>query len=119
MSRDNVTTLYGFDATSRIADPRDPTKVFTWQICRSWDDKGNVALYTYVHEDGAGIKYSTGARSKPKRARQSDVFKEVPVREPVALFSGLDGRNGVGAPERLDVQRCPGLRRPYRFAADA
>jgi hypothetical protein len=42
ISRDNVTTLYGYDASSRVADPSDPRKVFSWQICRSWDDKGNV-----------------------------------------------------------------------------
>ncbi len=55
VTRDNVTTLYGYDATSRIADPDDPTKIFSWHICRSWDDKGNVSTYFYTHEDGAGI----------------------------------------------------------------
>jgi RHS repeat-associated protein len=55
LSRDNVTTLYGADATSRIADPGDPAKIFSWNICRSWDDKGNAASYTYAAEDSAGI----------------------------------------------------------------
>jgi hypothetical protein len=54
-SRDNVTTLYGCDIASRIADPSDPRNVFCWRICRSWDDKGNVVAYEYVAEDGAGI----------------------------------------------------------------
>lgn len=55
LSRDNVTTLYGYDAASRVADPDDPTRIFSWHICRSWDDKGNVSVYLYTHEDGAGI----------------------------------------------------------------
>jgi RHS repeat-associated protein len=55
LSRDNVTTLYGCDALSRVADPADPTNIFSWHICRSWDDKGNLAVYGYVREDGAGI----------------------------------------------------------------
>jgi RHS repeat-associated protein len=55
LSRDNVITLYGYDATSRIADPDDPTKIFSWEISRSWDDRGNVTAYFYAHEDGAGI----------------------------------------------------------------
>lgn len=55
ISRDNVTVLYGYDATSRIADPNDPTKIFSWRVSRSFDAKGNLALYTYVAEDSAGI----------------------------------------------------------------
>ncbi|HEY6315369.1 MAG TPA: SpvB/TcaC N-terminal domain-containing protein [Streptosporangiaceae bacterium] len=55
ISRDNVTTLYGADPASRVADPGDPAKIFSWLICRSWDDKGNAAIYSYVAEDSAGI----------------------------------------------------------------
>jgi RHS repeat-associated protein len=55
LSRDNVTTLYGADLTSRVADPADPARIFSWYICRSWDDKGNAAVYSYVAEDSAGI----------------------------------------------------------------
>jgi RHS repeat-associated protein len=55
LSHDNVITIYGYDATSRIADPDDPTKIFSWQISRSWDDRGNVTAYSYAQEDGAGI----------------------------------------------------------------
>jgi RHS repeat-associated protein len=73
LSRDNVTTLYGYDATCRIADPRDATKVFAWQICRSWDDKGNVALYAYVHEDGAGIN-TAQAHEANRSARGNQTY---------------------------------------------
>ena len=55
ISRDNVTTLYGADPASRVADPADPARIFSWHICRSWDDKGNAALYSYAAEDSAGI----------------------------------------------------------------
>lgn len=55
LSRDNVTTLYGYDPGSCVVDPSDATKVFSWHICRSWDDKGNLTLYRYALEDGAGI----------------------------------------------------------------
>jgi hypothetical protein len=54
-SRDNVLTLYGVDANSRVADPTDPQRVFTWLICETLDDKGNAILYTYKPEDGAGV----------------------------------------------------------------
>src|SRR5262249_49339009 len=51
ITRDNVTTLYGKAAESRIADPAHPARVFTWLICESYDDKGNALVYEYVEED--------------------------------------------------------------------
>ena len=41
--------------TRRIADPRDPTRVFSWLICASYDDRGNAMVYDYKPEDSAGI----------------------------------------------------------------
>ena len=55
ITRDNVTTLYGADPASTIANPADPTQIFSWRICRTWDDHGNAAIYSYTPEDGAGI----------------------------------------------------------------
>jgi RHS repeat-associated protein len=55
ISRENVTTLYGYDDTSRVCDPSDPLRIFSWHISRSWDCKGNVAVYFYMREDSAGI----------------------------------------------------------------
>src|SRR5262249_4546127 len=50
ISRDNVTTLYGLDGDSRVVDPEAPTQIFAYYICRTFDDKGNIALYTYARE---------------------------------------------------------------------
>jgi RHS repeat-associated protein len=58
ISRDNVTTLYGADPGSRVANPANPAQVFSWQISQSWDDKGNAASYSYLAEDSAGIDTS-------------------------------------------------------------
>ena len=55
ISKDNVLTLYGKDAGSRIADPEDSARVFSWLICETRDDKGNAVLYEYKSEDGAGV----------------------------------------------------------------
>jgi RHS repeat-associated protein len=52
---DNVTTVYGKDAGSRIADPADPRRVFSWLICQSHDDKGNIVVYEYKAEDSDGV----------------------------------------------------------------
>lgn len=57
-SKDNVTTWYGKTAESRIADPDDPTRIFTWLICQTHDDKGNVLVYGYKQENPAGVDVS-------------------------------------------------------------
>ena len=55
ISKDNLTTWYGKTAESRIQDPEDPTRIFSWLICESHDDKGNAILYDYKQEDSNGI----------------------------------------------------------------
>lgn len=55
ISKDNILTLYGFDANSRIADPIDASRNFTWLICETRDDTGNAVLYRYKAEDGQGV----------------------------------------------------------------
>lgn len=55
ITRDNVTTEYGVTAPCRIADPNDAGHVFAWHILRSYDDKGNAALYEYAAEDDAQV----------------------------------------------------------------
>ncbi|MFM7548319.1 MAG: SpvB/TcaC N-terminal domain-containing protein, partial [Cyanobacteriota bacterium] len=54
ISRDNILTIYGADANSRIADPEDLQRIFSWLICESRDDKGNGIRYLYKAEDGTG-----------------------------------------------------------------
>jgi RHS repeat-associated protein len=55
ISRDNIVTLYGKDAESRIVDPSDPSRIFSWLICEMRDDKGNAILYRYKAEDGTNV----------------------------------------------------------------
>ncbi len=55
LSKDNVLTVYGVDANSRVADPCNPNHIFTWLISRSYDDKGNAIAYDYAAENGEGV----------------------------------------------------------------
>jgi RHS repeat-associated protein len=72
-SKDNVLTLYGKDADSRIADPKDPRRVFTWLISETRDDRGNSVLYEYKREDGSGVdltracERNRGSGNDPRR----------------------------------------------------
>ena len=55
ISKDNITTWYGKTAASRVADPADPSRIFSWLICESYDDKGNAIVYEYAAENDANI----------------------------------------------------------------
>ena len=54
VTKDNVTSIYGQDPNCRIADPRDPSRVFRWPLETTFDAKGNVIFYQYKAEDATG-----------------------------------------------------------------
>ena len=55
ITRDNVTTLFGTDENSRVFDPHDDRRVFSYLIRLTFDDKGNATEYEYAPEDSAGV----------------------------------------------------------------
>jgi RHS repeat-associated protein len=74
ISRDNVLSIYGRDAGSRIVDPADDKRVFKWLISETRDDKGNAILYDYKTEDGTNAdltrasERNRGAQGDPRRS---------------------------------------------------
>jgi RHS repeat-associated protein len=71
ISPDNVTTLYGRTPESRIADPDDHTRCFSWLICESYDDTGNALLYEYKAENSQGVDLRTPHEVNRTRAQRS------------------------------------------------
>ena len=55
ITRGNVTTWYGRTAESRVMDPDNPSRIFRWLICESYDDRGNAVIYSYKPEDPTGV----------------------------------------------------------------
>jgi RHS repeat-associated protein len=71
ISRDNILTVYGETPESRIADPDDPQRVFTWLVCRSYDDRGNAIEYEYAAEGDDGVNTSRpNERFRSRRANR-------------------------------------------------
>jgi len=58
ISKENITTWYGKTKESRIFDPSDPTRIFSWLICDSYDDKGNAIAYQYKWENSQAVDVS-------------------------------------------------------------
>jgi RHS repeat-associated protein len=73
ISKDNVLTLYGKDAASRIANPETPQRIFSWLVCETRDTRGNAIIYDYKAEDGLGVhldracERNRGERNDPRR----------------------------------------------------
>ncbi|MGH8510412.1 MAG: SpvB/TcaC N-terminal domain-containing protein, partial [Gammaproteobacteria bacterium] len=71
ISKDNITTWYGKTPESRIADPANPARIFSWLICESYDDKGNLIVYGYKEENSDDI----GLSQVHERNRTNDTRK--------------------------------------------
>ncbi len=55
ITKDNVTTLFGWSADSRISDPNNQFRTYEWLPEFSFDDKGNCIQYIYKQEDDVGF----------------------------------------------------------------
>jgi RHS repeat-associated protein len=73
---DNVLTRYGTTDESRVRDPADPRRIFSWLICEQQDARGNAVVYGYRPDDALGIDVSgcaeraRGPADAPGRAVQ-------------------------------------------------
>ena len=75
ISKDNITTLYGKTTESRIADPNEPRRIFSWLICESYDDKGNAIVYEYEEENSEGIDiYQIHERNRTRESRRANRY---------------------------------------------
>ncbi|SCG64002.1 SpvB/TcaC N-terminal domain-containing protein [Micromonospora humi] len=63
----NLVSVFGRDAASRIADPADPTRIYSWLVSHVQEDTGDAILYGYAAEDDANVP--TGAVSEAGRQR--------------------------------------------------
>src|SRR5205823_6371 len=99
ISRENLTSLYGFDPPSRIVDPSDPRKVFSYLICRSFDDKGNIMVFDYVGDDGTGVDLlAPHERNRTAAVRQTQRYlKRVRYGNAQPYFADWSAETGPSA----------------------
>lgn len=50
-TKENVTSTYGRRDDARLVDPADPSRVFSWLLEETRDDRGNVIRYEHKGED--------------------------------------------------------------------
>lgn len=117
ISKDNITTWYGRTSESRIVDPSEPGRIFSWMICQSHDDKGNVVVYGYKAEDSAKVfedssgnhlnkahEYNRNATTRSaqrylKRIRYGNRMPHFPELQPDAPWPEPPGANAADGSE--------------------
>ena len=72
ISKDNILTVSGSAAESRIADPANPNHVCSWLICQGSDDKGKASVYEDVAENGDRVALAqTNERNRVRSANRT------------------------------------------------
>ncbi len=69
IAKNNLTAWYGKTDESRIADPSDRSRIFTWLACELYDDKGDVVSFRYAAENDDGV--DTAAAHERNRTTKS------------------------------------------------
>ena len=67
LTRDDVTHWFGRSPASRIADPTDPRRIFSWLLEESRNDRGDIIVYEYKAEDGVGVDFAATEESNRLR----------------------------------------------------
>ena len=134
LSAENVTAWYGRTAESRVADPEDPARIFSWLICERSDDRGNVIAFQYKAEDSAGVPLMQAhERNRSDRTRSANRhIKRIRYGNRSPYFPDLHGPQATALPEDwcfevvfdygehdADAPRPNDERRPWRCRADA
>ncbi|MER2603014.1 MAG: SpvB/TcaC N-terminal domain-containing protein, partial [Candidatus Competibacter phosphatis] len=100
ISKDNILTIYGKDADSRIADPGDTGRIFSWLICETRDDKGNAVIYRYQAEDGKDVDLAQ-ANERNRERTANRYLKRIFYGNRAPLLDDADYRPHVLTPEQL------------------
>jgi len=58
LTKENVTTLFGWTNNSILSDPEEPARIYEWFPEFIFDDKGNCTHYVYKKEDEVGLDTS-------------------------------------------------------------
>ncbi len=95
ITRENITSLYGWTDQAVIADPRDPIRIFRWLPELVFDDRGNCTRYFYKKEDGSGFDPDLAHNRNRRQNGQITYANTYPSR---ILYGNRTPYDGFGSP---------------------
>lgn len=93
ITKENLTTLFGWTPNAVIADPNDHAKIFEWRPEFVFDDKGNCSHYIYRKEDHAGFAASL-IHNRNRKANGNITY--VNIYPEKVLYGNKTPYNGMG-----------------------
>ena len=101
ISKFNVTTWYGKNEESRIVDPFDSMRVYSWLICEVHDDRGNAITYEYKKENSDRVPSSLAhERHRSNTSRSANRYlKRIRYGNRKPYFPILNGAELTPLPE--------------------
>ncbi len=100
ISPNNVTSFYGADEESRIADPSDKTqKIFEWRLSHTFDDEGNLIVYRYKREDFAGVPNTVFEKNR----NASNSYQPLPKKGPIRQQNPVPARRSLAVGKGFSV----------------
>src|SRR5262249_47323286 len=111
---DNIMSVYGVTAQARISDPQDPSRIFTWLLEETLDDRGSVVLYEYKQEDRANIDPAlpqeanrlANGQSSAARYLKRIRYANQNGRSPLISASGEDPANRPAIEAAIEAHRA-------------
>lgn len=77
ISGENITSIYGETPESRISDPKNSKRIFSWLLCKTYDNKGNITLYEYKQEDNDNVSKSLSEVQRRNNTQPQKYLKRI------------------------------------------
>ncbi len=77
ISGENITSIYGESEASRISDPENAERIFSWLLCKTYDNKGNITLYKYKEEDNENVLDSLSEVQRKNNTQAQKYLKSI------------------------------------------
>lgn len=71
ISANNIHSYYGLTEESRLCDPKNPSHIFEWLLCRTHDDKGSLTHYYFKKEDFTNVPNSLNEKNRLNHCTQT------------------------------------------------
>ncbi|QHI38698.1 Mono(ADP-ribosyl)transferase SpvB [Kordia antarctica] len=77
ISGENITSIYGETPESRITNPKNPKRIFSWLLCKTFDNKGNITLYEYKQEDNDNVTNTLSEVQRKNNTQPQKYLKRI------------------------------------------
>jgi hypothetical protein len=102
ITRDNVVTIFGDSADSRLADPADASRIFEWRISRTFDDRATRSSTSTAMRTAPGSAWPRARGNRTPPVRNTQTYRAGALRQPHAVCVDFTALVEPAAPAQAD-----------------